>query len=479
MERWQVLSVLSAFTVAAAVLVPRLQADDAAPAARSAAADPVAAPARPALPAALPAATEPPAPTSVNPDTLHLRAGLDRGVVSGDDAERYLVFELVADEAVGEVRAPVDISFVVDVSGSMSGEGKIDFARLAARELVSQLDERDRFSLVTFDDRALVEVAPGPVVDRAALNATIDRMFRGGGTNVQRGLDTGLAQLHGSDHSGTRRVVLLSDGQDSSDIGQLAAGASASLERGITVSALGVGLGFDEQKLVAMAKAGGGRFHFVQDARDLPAMIQEELDLAGSVAARGARLELSMADGAQLLEVYGYDGYSGGATPEGWSAFLGDIYSGQTRKFVARVRVPDGAEVQDVARFSLRFTDGEQGTVEEAALTVQAARGRPADAAASADPTLGAHAARAVAGVALKEADDFWRRGDLAASKAAAETRLRELETLGRICGQDLVEAPMQTLRSRITSQASVTRGSRTARAMEANEALRALGYIE
>ena len=47
-------------------------------------------------------------------------------------------------------RAPIDIAFVIDRSGSMSGE-RLDLAKAAVSEALNHLGPEDRVTVVTFD----------------------------------------------------------------------------------------------------------------------------------------------------------------------------------------------------------------------------------------------------------------------------------------------------------------------------------------
>ncbi len=70
---------------------------------------------------------------------LHLRAGLDRPAWLADgSADRFLVIEVGADEREGGEALPVDVTLVVDVSGSMGEQGKIEHARQAALDAAAR-----------------------------------------------------------------------------------------------------------------------------------------------------------------------------------------------------------------------------------------------------------------------------------------------------------------------------------------------------
>src|SRR5512139_2639856 len=82
--------------------------------------------------------------------TLRMSAALsDPLVVAGGEREVFLKVDLQAVDIGRRERAGVNLALVLDRSGSMAGQ-KMESARKAARQLLSQLDDRDRFALITF-----------------------------------------------------------------------------------------------------------------------------------------------------------------------------------------------------------------------------------------------------------------------------------------------------------------------------------------
>ena len=349
MQRWQLTTGLAAATVLAALVVPSLRG--------VAAHTPHAEPTPPTPPA-----VEPPAVEAMGTGLLQLHGSLDQDALlasSGED--RYLVFEISADDLPGDVRRPVNLAVVVDTSGSMAGAGKITHARMAARELVGQLHPEDTFSLVTFDDRGRVRVASTAVTDRAALDRAIQGIQPDGGTNLHSGLELGLEQLSRPDLGGVKRVVLLSDGQANvgiTDSASLARLAGSRVEQGITVSGLGLGLDYNEDLLAAMSDSGGGRYRFVDRPGQLARLFAEELHQMTAIAGRGVALDVRLPAGVALQEVYGWDS---DVTRDGYRVFLGDMHGGESRKVVARVRVSPSARLgeMEVGSGRLSYADPE------------------------------------------------------------------------------------------------------------------------
>ena len=108
-----------------------------------------------------------------------LTARTDRRLIrSTSRSHRFVLVEVTAPSAPRTTeRAPVNLAFVIDRSGSMGGE-KIELAKQAVREALATLGERDRFSIVAYDDQIEVVVESTPATDEARRNA-IARLARG------------------------------------------------------------------------------------------------------------------------------------------------------------------------------------------------------------------------------------------------------------------------------------------------------------
>lgn len=349
-------------------------------------------------------------------------ASLDQGAVLwGEAAERTVVLTLAAPEVPGDARRPVHLALVVDTSGSMAARGKMDAARQAAAELVDLLGPQDTLSLVAFDDQARVLAAPTPGTDAAALHQTVQALRPGGGTNLHDGIEAGVRLVSAAGLDGTRRVLVLSDGN--ATVGRTAhqdlrSVAAAGLGADVSVSALGLGLDYNEELLGAMADAGGGAYRFVDRPGQLTSFFAEELRAAGRVVAHRTTVDLVPHPGVELVEIYGYESTP---TASGRRVFLGDLHGGETRKVVARVRIA-GSSAEDslpIARAKVAWSglDGAAGAPQSAELAATVTTER-AIVAKSAAPAAVREAARARGAVLVEEAARAWERGDLAANQA-------------------------------------------------------------
>lgn len=267
-------------------------------------------------------------------------------------SDRYLLIELTAPASpTSSKRPPVNVSFVMDRSGSMGGE-KIELARQAIRQAIGMLGERDRFSLVFYDDRIDVVVENTPATREAKRNA-LDRIAdvqARGTTNLAEGWLRGIEQIaeHESEEF-VHRCLLVSDGLANVGIidpAELEGHASEIRRRGVSTSTFGIGADFDEDLLQRMAVAGGGNFYFIQDPRQIPDFLTSELGEALEVVVRGARIVVE-ADEGMIIEPM---------TPvterirrNGLHEFaLGDLVSRQKVECLLRVNFPRGRIGQEV-----------------------------------------------------------------------------------------------------------------------------------
>ncbi len=182
----------------------------------------------------------------------------------------YFMLTLSPGEASGAV-LPRDITAVVDISGSMSGE-KLDQAKAALRQLVSSLGERDRFRLVSFSNHVRAHRREWTPVTGAEIRDArewIEELSADGGTNIEGAL-TEAFRLE-SREGRIPMVLFLTDGLPSvgeSNPERLAALAES--DRGDSrVFAFGVGYDVNTYLLDRLSDAGRGATQYVAPGEDV------------------------------------------------------------------------------------------------------------------------------------------------------------------------------------------------------------------
>ncbi|RZM82644.1 vWA domain-containing protein [Leptolyngbya iicbica] len=203
-------------------------------------------------------------------------------------------------------RAALNLSLVIDHSGSMNGP-KIQQAREAACFAVENLLPSDRLSVVLFDDRITTLVPSTLATDKQALLAQIRQIRARGSTALHDGWVEGGTQVSQYLHPHQlNRVILFSDGQ--ANVGETRPDAIANdvhglAQRGVSTSTLGIGQGYNEDLLAAMAASGDGNFFHIESADQLADIFETEL--SGLAATVGQRVSLGIEpqNGIKVLDV--------------------------------------------------------------------------------------------------------------------------------------------------------------------------------
>jgi Ca-activated chloride channel family protein len=394
-------------------------------------------------------------------------------VVVGAPGEAWIGVWVDAPATVATVRAraPMDVSLVVDTSGSMAGE-KLDNARLAAAALIESLADGDIVSIYGFST-GVTEVAPPTVLgptSREILLRNVSHLVAGGGTNIEDGLRVGIARTAAapSTHP-VRRVFVISDGQanvgitDPRQLGYLAAGGT---EFGTQVTAIGVGYDYDPVTLNAIAVQSAGRMHHLGSPSQMAAILETELSWMSRSVALSAVIEVRPAPGVVILEAA-----TTGATVESnvLRMSLGSITAGQRRELLFRVRMPT-ADVgrRPVATASLTFQtpDGTSATTQSADLAVVVARHAPAD--AHDTPRVAAMVAQYDASQAERAAAallEQGRREEAVARLEAARATVRATSTSYDF-DDSVVSGSLAARQAELDQAASAARSSTTPSAM-------------
>lgn len=106
----------------------------------------------------------------------------------------------------------MDITLVIDISGSMADNDPRLIRYLASQEVVRRLNEKDRVSVVLFNNEAYVEI--DMTAEKEAVLEILNRGYASGGTAIFAGMEAGLAQFAGSEETPLKVMMILTDGQD-------------------------------------------------------------------------------------------------------------------------------------------------------------------------------------------------------------------------------------------------------------------------
>jgi Mg-chelatase subunit ChlD len=191
----------------------------------------------------------------------------------------------------GRDRPRVAVLLVIDRSGSMaygestSGAPKIELARDGVITAASALVEGDQVGVIAFNDEpawALPMTTLSGENPETLIAGSVAELHADGGTELFPAMQVAVDALRNVD-ADVRHIIVLSDGRsrgaERESYLRLMEDANAS---GITVSTLGLGYDADVALLQDIASAGGGRYHYVEDADAIPRITFEEARAAGS-----------------------------------------------------------------------------------------------------------------------------------------------------------------------------------------------------
>jgi Ca-activated chloride channel family protein len=272
-------------------------------------------------------------------------------------------------------RTPVNVAFVIDRSGSMQG-ARIAQAREAAIMAVNRLDANDIASVVIFDNVVDVLIPARKVDDRGYFIDRIGQIGTRGTTAIFDGVNAGAREVRTfKDSRRLNRVVLLSDGQ--ANVGPRRPEDFAGLGRdllaeGISVSTIGLGLSYNEDLMLQLARASDGNHAFAADASDLIKIFNREFDDVLASCAQTVSIDVELRPGIRAVRALSRDG---GIQSQHTQFLLNQVYAA-TEHYVLLEIETDGkpaADVEDLGRVRVAYTVPQTGAYE----TIMAAiRGR-------------------------------------------------------------------------------------------------------
>jgi len=364
---------------------------------------------------------------------VDLSAHLDLDVVAHQaDDQLSVLAELAAPDVPADAtRVPSTLVVVLDRSGSMGGD-RIYAAKTALLSIVDRLDPRDRFGLVTFDDQVDIVVPAGPLTDKLAVKQAIGAVHARGSTDLSAGYLRGLQEARRAASDGGTTVLLISDGhanagiQDPGQLGDVARKAHAD---GTTTTTLGVGLGYDERLMSAIAAGGAGNELFAETADQAVQHIAGEITGLLSMAAQAGSLLLRMTPYVRAVRVL--NELSSVVVSDGILLELGSFYAGEVRKLVLTFDIPGIAALGLVEIASLDFSYVALPALEQQTITVPLhVNVVPGDQAAGRipDPVVRTEVAFQQAQRAKREASTALSAGDASSAESSLRAARRIVE---------------------------------------------------
>ena len=208
-----------------------------------------------------------------------------------DDGTQEVRVAVTARELAASDRPSVNLTLVVDRSGSMDIRTRLGLVKSSIALLAESLRPDDTVSVVAFDDTVELVLPPTRVDERGTILAAVDRLQPGGSTNLADGLRLGYEQARSEyRQGGVNVVVLCSDGV--ANVGMTGPeGITATIaeegQRGIHLVTVGYGMGnYNDHLMEQLADQGDGFYRYVDTYEEATAPVRRRAHLAAHARRR-------------------------------------------------------------------------------------------------------------------------------------------------------------------------------------------------
>jgi Ca-activated chloride channel family protein len=299
---------------------------------------------------------------------------------------------------------------------------------------------------VAYESGVQTLIPAQPVGNRRAIERAIRFIQPGGNTALFAGVSQGASEVRKYFECGgyVNRIVLLSDGlanvgpSSPEELGRLGA---ALMKEGISVTTVGLGLGYNEDLMTRLAQRSDGNTYFVESSVDLPRIFAAELGDVLNVVARRVVIEIEFPDGVRPLGFIGREGIIRGQHAE---LTLNQLYGGQEKYALVEVEVtpPESGTEREIARARISYEDAltRHSATLTAARTVQFSRSRET-VISSADHQVQADYAQNVIALAKDKAVELVDSGRKDAAAQEMRRQAAALQKLGETYGNVSVSA--------------------------------------
>ena len=214
------------------------------------------------------------------------------------DTARLLRVTATAPRPTANTAVNHNLVFLLDVSGSMQGPGRLPLVKQSIRMLTRQLTANDRISIVVYAGAAGLVLPPTPAGDTATIFTALDRLRAGGSTAGAAGIELAYQTATAAFlPNGNNRVVLATDGDF--NVGTRSQDALVKLieakrETGVYLTVLGFGHGnYHEGRMQALAGHGNGNHGYIDSPLEARKLLVEEFHGTINTVAKDVKLQLA------------------------------------------------------------------------------------------------------------------------------------------------------------------------------------------
>ena len=264
------------------------------------------------------------------------------------------------------------LTFVIDVSGSMREDNKIEMVKYGLTRLVDQLGPNDRVAIVAFTDTAWVVIDPTAAENRYRILDAINGLYPMNSTNTEAGLRLGYELAHRNYRDGAiNRVILATDGVanvGNTDPNMLAQYAQDYYGRNIFLSTIGVGRGdYNDQLLETLADKGNGVYSFLDSNEAAERTFAQDLNGTLQTIAKDAKIQVDF--NPNVVRAYRLLGYENRAVADqdfrNDTVDAGEVGAGQNVTALYEVQFASENRDDEALIVRVRYEDPDTRAVSE------------------------------------------------------------------------------------------------------------------
>lgn len=256
---------------------------------------------------------------------------------------------------------PSNFVFLIDASGSMQSDDKLDILKTGFKTMVDNLNQNDKIAIVTYAGQAGVLLQSTSGSEKSKIKDAINTLGAGGSTAGAQGIITAytIAEQHFIE-GGNNRVILGTDGDfnvGTSSTDDLVKLIEEKRETGIYLTVLGVGTGnLNDYMMEQVANNGNGNYEYIDNVNQIKKVFTYELAKFYTVA-EDARIQLTFnPDKIDSYRLIGYENRQMNDEDfENDSTDAGEIGSTQTITALYEIRLnPQNAD-GNYAQFEFKY----------------------------------------------------------------------------------------------------------------------------
>lgn len=204
--------------------------------------------------------------------------------------------------------------FLIDVSGSMSGDDRLGLAKKGLNMLVDSLSDNDVLSIVTYASgvKTVLDGGECSAANKANVKKKINDLSARGSTFGSGGLERAyeIAQKHYIT-GGNNRVIIISDGDfnvGKSGTDEMKEFIQDKADSGVYLSVLGVGMGNTRDTMLeTLANCGNGNYAYLDTVTEAEKVLVHELNGTLKTVAKDAKAGVTFTENVEKYRLIGYD----------------------------------------------------------------------------------------------------------------------------------------------------------------------------